>query len=313
VAAVISIIIPTYNRALDLKRALKSVQAQKFTNWEALIIDNHSKDNTDDVVSSFNDIRMKLYKIYNKGVIAASRNKGICEASGEYIAFLDSDDWWTTEKLSLSFDELNLGADVVYHDMFLVSRPRQKIFWKKARTRNLVTPVFNDLLLNGNALVNSGVVVRKKLLIEINGLSENSDLIATEDYDCWLKISKLTNRFTRISQPLGYYWTGGGNVSNPERTLEAINSISQRYLEEGQYNNQPIIWMTYARGRAYYIQRNYQKAYCQLVKINRQNSSLDIYLKSRWMLIQAVVRNNGLFKLFVYSFLLLKSAINILL
>jgi glycosyltransferase involved in cell wall biosynthesis len=85
---VISVVIPTYNRANDLKRALKSVQVQTFTNWEVLIVDNHSVDNTDQVVSDFNDSRIKLFKIHNNGVIAASRNVGIREASGAYIAFL---------------------------------------------------------------------------------------------------------------------------------------------------------------------------------------------------------------------------------
>src|SRR3989338_2810117 len=99
---IVSIVIPTYNRACDLERALKSVLAQTYSNWEALVVDNHSSDNTDDVVKSLNDSRLKLFKIHNDGVIAASRNAGVKHATGEYIAFLDSDDWWMPQKLEES-------------------------------------------------------------------------------------------------------------------------------------------------------------------------------------------------------------------
>ena len=78
----ISVVIPTYNRAVDLERALKSVQAQTFTDWEIIIVDNHSVDNTDKVVVNFNDPRIKLFNIHNNSVIAASPNVWIYEAFG---------------------------------------------------------------------------------------------------------------------------------------------------------------------------------------------------------------------------------------
>ena len=69
---VVSIIIPTYNREEDLKRALNSILSQTFSDWQALVVDNYSSDNTDDLVSSLNDSRIKLFKIHNEGVIAVS-------------------------------------------------------------------------------------------------------------------------------------------------------------------------------------------------------------------------------------------------
>ena len=97
----VSIIIPTYNRANDLKRALQSVFDQTFTDWEILVVDNHSIDETDSLIKSFNDPKIKLLKIHNEGVIAKSRNLGFKHALGEYIAFLDSDDWWKPKKLEV--------------------------------------------------------------------------------------------------------------------------------------------------------------------------------------------------------------------
>jgi len=98
----VSIIIPTYNRAEDLKRALQSVLEQTFTDWEIVVVDNHSVDDTNSLIKSFNNRKIKLFKIHNEGIIATSRNLGLKHALGEYIAFLDSDDWWLPKKLEES-------------------------------------------------------------------------------------------------------------------------------------------------------------------------------------------------------------------
>ena len=122
---IVSVVIPTYNRELFLSRALISVVDQSFTRWEAIVVDNHSQDNTDEVIQNFKDSRIKLFKIHNRGVIAASRNLGVRAACGEWIAFLDSDDWWSPIKLERSLQFLNSGADIVYHDLFIVKNEKQ--------------------------------------------------------------------------------------------------------------------------------------------------------------------------------------------
>jgi glycosyltransferase involved in cell wall biosynthesis len=281
----VSVVIPTYNRATELERALKSVQAQTLTRWEVLIVDNNSADNTDEVVSNFNDSRMKLFKIHNSGVIAASRNMGIQKASGEYIAFLDSDDWWKPEKLRLSIEALKAGADIVYHDLFLVTKFNQRLFWKKVVTRKLMRPVYDNLLNNGNCINNSSVVVKKNLLTSIGGVSEDNDLIAVEDYDCWLKIAKLTDKFTRIPKSLGYYWVGADNTSNPERTIKSIDAIELRYFDKNfKHTASDVKWIHYVRGRAYYLLRNFEMAKKHLGKIGWVGTPLRIYIKSQGML-----------------------------
>lgn len=289
----ISVVIPTYNRARDLERALKSVQAQTFINWEILIIDGYSVDNTDQVVSNFNDPRIKLFKIHSNGVIAASRNMGIRKASGEYIAFLDSDDWWRPEKLRLSLDALNAGADIVYHDLFLVTKSDQRFFWKKAATRDLKKPVFINLLNNGNCINNSSVVIKKNLLDSIRGQSEDYNLIAIEDYDCWLRIAKLTDKFTRVPKSLGYYWAGGGNISNPERIIKSIDALVPLYYDNNHMRHHGLSdWVHYSRGRSYFLLHNFEMAKKHLSNISYFGTSLGIYLKSQWMLLLIKIKSN---------------------
>ena len=95
----ISIVIPSYNHARFIKNAIDSILNQTFLNWEVLVVDNYSSDETDIVLEKYIDNRIRCFKIKNEGVIARSRNKGILEAKGDWIAFLDSDDWWTNTKL----------------------------------------------------------------------------------------------------------------------------------------------------------------------------------------------------------------------
>ena len=111
----VTVVIPTYNHARYLGRALQSVIDQTYTNWEVVVIDNHSMDDTDEVITSYADPRINYLKIHNHGVIATSRNAGIRAAKGEWIAFLDSDDIWYPNKLHecIAAISLNHSIDVV--------------------------------------------------------------------------------------------------------------------------------------------------------------------------------------------------------
>lgn len=210
----VSIIIPTYNHDYKLKKAIESVLNQSYQNFEVIVVDNHSTDDTDIVLASFTDSRIKVYKINNHGVIAASRNAGLRAAQGDYIAFLDSDDWWKKEKLTLSLEKLQEGYDFVYHDMWLCSAENQKRFFKKVGARKLHQPAYEDLLVRGNAIPNSSVVFKRMILDQIGLISEDNELKGVEDFDYWLKIAQLTEAFYCLPQVLGYYWYGGGNFSS---------------------------------------------------------------------------------------------------
>jgi glycosyltransferase involved in cell wall biosynthesis len=287
VDSLVSVVIPTYNRASDLKRALKSVLYQTYFNWEVLVIDNYSTDGTNELISEINDARIKLFKIKNEGVIAASRNLGIRLSSGEYIAFLDSDDFWESEKLKVSLKFLKEGADIIYHDLYLFKTITQNIFIRKAKTQVLTTPVYNNLIAKGNALNTSSVVVKRDLLFKINLFSEDKDLLAMEDYDAWLKISKFTNKFTRITQTLGYYWIGGGNTSNPELTLKNLDKFEKEYKDSiaGLKLYKDIYWLSYVRGKQNYLLGRYNLAIDNFERILFMHRGHSYKIKALFMII----------------------------
>ena len=91
----VSVVIPTFNRAYCIQRCINSVLNQSYKNLECIVIDNNSNDNSNLIFEQYKDNRLKIYKINNNGIIAKSRNLGISKSKGEVIAFLDSDDWWT--------------------------------------------------------------------------------------------------------------------------------------------------------------------------------------------------------------------------
>ena len=284
----VSVVVPTYNRANELRRCLDSLKEQTIDDFEVLICDDGSTDETAEVAkkySPFLDITYDYAK--NFGGPACPRNRGIKLARAPYIAFLDSDDWWMPQKLEESLKYLEQGADVVYHDLFLATKSDQRFYWKKARTRDLKKPVFDDLIINGNALHNSSVMVRKELLVAIKGLSEDQNLIAGEDYDAWVRIAQLTDKFKRIPKTLGYYWAGGGNISNPDRLLKIYDAIEERYATEFLNLNEHsgFCWIGYAKGIAYYRLGSYAMAKKNLELVLMRRAPPSIYIKSHWMLL----------------------------
>jgi glycosyltransferase involved in cell wall biosynthesis len=201
----ISVVIPTYNHARYLGRALQSVLDQTYVNWEAIVIDNHSTDNTDEVVANLADYRITYLKIHNNGVIAASRNAGIRAAKGEWIAFLDSDDWWAEDKLTACHGSINNKVDFIYHDLEITSDQTPLPRRKSTRCWQVKSPVLVDLLTKGNAIATSSVVVRAELLKQLKGMCELPSMVAAEDYNTWLRIAELTNNFVYLPRILGYY------------------------------------------------------------------------------------------------------------
>ncbi|MEI6756608.1 MAG: glycosyltransferase [Chlorobium sp.] len=281
----VSVIIPTYNHAQFLGRALQSVMEQTYTNWEAIVVDNHSKDNTDDVVNGFKDPRIRLLKIYNNGVIAASRNMGINGARGEWVAFLDSDDWWSANKLQKCLENINSEVDLIYHELKII-RDSPALFRRKTiKSWQVKKPVLIDLLVRGNAIATSSVVIRKKLLDRIEGMDENINLVASEDYNTWLRIARLTNGFKYFPEIMGFYLLHDQGISRKDMSGSVRQAVSEfiSILNEKQ-KKKVESFIKYSSGRFHFVNGDFYLAKKDLL-FSLKYGSLQIKVKSIVMLI----------------------------
>ena len=234
----VSIVIPTFNHARYLGRALQSVFDQTFKNWEIIVVDNHSTDHTEEVIASYSTESITYLKIHNNGVIAASRNAGINASKGKWIAFLDSDDWWTEDKLEICFSHVNEKVDLLHHDLSLVTEKSHLFGRRLAKSRQLKAPVLIDLIMSGNLIANSSVIVRKSLLKEIGGICEDASLIGAEDYNSWLRIANLTDNFVYIPKALTYYLKHNESVSN--KNMSVVGRYAVKDFVSALNKNQKI-------------------------------------------------------------------------
>jgi len=202
----VSVIIPTYNRALKLKEAIQSVLDQTYTDYEVIVVDDGSVDNTREVVNELKQHSDKLVYVYqeNRGRSAA-RNYGISLAKGDYIAFLDSDDRFLPEKLSVQVKALENNGDfaMAYSTLIFMGENGAILGSSdKARTR-LSGWIYPELLfIKGAIIITSGVMVRASVLSEIGGFDEEMHIC--EDLDLWRRIAKRY-KVLQIEQPLSIY------------------------------------------------------------------------------------------------------------
>jgi len=250
---IISIVIPSYNQAHFLTRAIQSLVDQTYQNWEAIIVDNHSEDSSVEVAAGFNDSRIRIFSIHNYGVIATSRNKGIDESTGEWIALLDSDDWWIPEKLQDCVNVMSENVDLIYHDL-KIKRETPSFFERdNVESRQLTKPVLIDLLVNDNAISNSSVIVRKSLLTQIGKLNESPEMAGAEDYNAWLRIAQITDKFLYIPEFLGFYQVHAKGVSRKDMTVCYRNAIKEFLpLLNQQQKSKIEATMFYMRGKHHY-------------------------------------------------------------
>jgi glycosyltransferase involved in cell wall biosynthesis len=220
-----SVVMPSYNARLTIEATLRSVQAQTINDWEVVIVDNHSEDGTVEIVERMADPRFNIVSTHNEGIIAHSRNVGIREARGQWVAFLDADDIWRPEKLEAvkAAALANPTAILVTHDVQTIDHgvPGPTTSCTPERTN-----AYEALLFDRNSLLTVSVAVRKSAALEQGGFSENRAFVTVEDYEFWLRLA-LIGEFVFLPTVLGEWHAHGANNSRNSR-LQAAASVAVR-------------------------------------------------------------------------------------
>jgi glycosyltransferase involved in cell wall biosynthesis len=225
-----SIVIPNYNYVRFLKQAIESVQAQTFSSWQLIVVDNFSTDGSSELVSSIDDDRIQLVQFANGGSIAAARNRGAEIAVGDYLAFLDSDDFWSPNKLEECFRVLEAGADFVYHHL-AIEGPKNTFGNRFVKARKLKGDALRDLLVNGNAVATSSVVLRTSLFRSLGGMNPSPELLGVEDYDAWLRVADSGANMVAIPKILGGYRVHPGSTSR-SRMAAKVRAVVEPHLSK---------------------------------------------------------------------------------
>lgn len=182
----ISVCIPTYNRAKSLGRAIESVLSQTYENFELIISDNDSNDNTADIVAMFNDIRIRFVKQSTNLGMAGNWNACIKMARGEFIAFLSSDDYWEgicLEVLAAEFlGEQSLG--IVFGNLCLDDGSSR---WQRRRlvADGIVKDLRKEIIIHNPISINASII-RRQCFVKVGAFAD----LLTADYDWWLRFSK---------------------------------------------------------------------------------------------------------------------------
>ncbi len=222
----VSVIILVYNRAEMVVGAIDSVLEQRYKNFELIVIDDGSYDNTREVLANYKD-KIKLIVQKNSGVSTA-RNIGIKEAKGEFVAFLDSDDLWLPEKLGtqINFFDSHPEAMICQTEEIWISRGKR--INPKKNHKKISGMIFeNSLAL---CLVSPSAVMIKKSLFDEVGMFDKS-LPACEDYDLWLKISPNHPIFL-IDTPLIIKRGGHGDQLSKMPCLDKYRILSIKKIVE---------------------------------------------------------------------------------
>ncbi|RNF39517.1 glycosyltransferase family 2 protein [Planococcus salinus] len=223
-----SIIIPTYNRAELLKKAVVSLLSQTHQNIEIIIVDDCSTDNTSEVVSRMTDPRILYIKHQTNKGGASARNTGIAHATGEYVGFLDSDDQWLPEKLEKQLQVFRRDPEigVVYTGLRVTS--------ESGVLREMI-PVFRGKILSKLLQFNcidttSSIIVKKELLDKIGGF--DAAFPSCQDWDLYLRLAQIT-RFDFVQEPLVLFFQHSGEriTSNKKAVQQGHIFIYEKYRD----------------------------------------------------------------------------------
>ncbi len=265
-----SIVIPTYNRAHLIDKTIKSILAQEFIDYEVIVIDDGSTDNTELVMNGFNDSRIVYIRKQN-GERGAARNYGRERARGSYVNFFDSDDLMYPHHLQVAFDfVLSNSNPEIFHLGYDFKTPDGEV----TKRVNQLSNESIDTILFDNILSCNGVILRKDIANRFP-FHEDRKLASAEDWELWIRlISRYTLIFNnRITTSV---------ISHDQRSIRTITIdklISRDTLLIAKLKEDHLVMKKYGKKFSQFIAQRYTYIMLGLAAE-----------KSRWQVIKCAVR-----------------------
>ncbi len=228
----VSVVMPMFNAALTVRRALESVRAQTHAEWEAICIDDASTDDTVARVAALDDPRIRVIRLDHNSGPARARNLGIAAAKGEFVAFLDADDEWLADKLArqVGLFEADSGLALVVTDMRVTTvdgRAGSSVYTRQPPVSGVEAW---KTLLASSFIATSAVMTRRALLDQVGGF--DPDLVTGEDQDLFIRLA-LAGRLHAIPDKLAvYHWMPRSySTGHAARQAADVIAMVRRHLQ----------------------------------------------------------------------------------
>ncbi|AFY65462.1 glycosyltransferase [Geitlerinema sp. PCC 7407] len=239
----VSVIVPAYNAAKTIVETLESLRAQTFSDFEVIVINDGSTDNTVEIVQAFGDPRMQVFS-YENGGLPVARNRGIERATGEFLSFIDADDLWTPDKLAAQVQALreHPEAGVAYSwTQFIDEQSRFLFAWKPLYHSGDVYP---QLLLENFISSGSNLLARREA-IAAAGLFDPT-LKSVEDWDYYLRLAAKT-QFAVVPQYQILYRRSSQSMTTKIDVMERANlTVIERAFRQAPASLQSLKGRTLA-------------------------------------------------------------------
>ena len=229
----VSVIIPAYNAEAFLARALRSVEAQTYGDYEVVLIDDGSTDSTARIAQSFNRIRYIDRPHLGE---AEARSRGLEEARGDLVAFLDADDEWLPKKLErqIAFME-ERRSEVSYTDSYQLKSGKRIRYSKLAPPfeGQILAPLLDEWL-EDSFILPDAVMASRATLESVGGFDCKASFHSNHDYSLWLRLALADIRFDYLDEPLSVYYRGHESDSSDsvvmlKRYVQALTYFSSHY------------------------------------------------------------------------------------
>ena len=263
----VSVIIPTCNRAKLVERAIKSVLDQTYRDFEILVSDDGSADDTSQVVVGFSDKRIRFRPYNNNNGVAVLRNHAVKNSNGKYIAFLDDDDEWLPSKLEKQIRLLEGSPDklgAIYTGVTsLDDRPGRILEIKIPQHRG---NILQDLLLN-NFITTSSIIVKKHCFDEV-GLFD-TEYLSASDNDMWIRIAEKFE-FDYVGEPLVNYYNTPISISRDNiKAIKGLERLMTKHYQLFSLNNRVFSNHRFKIGIAYCYSGNLKEGRKALISAGK--------------------------------------------
>ncbi len=240
VEPLVSVIVTTYNREIELQETIQSILEQTYKHFEILVVDNYSDYDIKGLIDSYSDSRIRLIQNHNNGLYVVSRNRGVTESKGDFVTFCDDDDMWLPGKLesqlAMFAQDQSLGlvyskCQVMKDGEIYRTSPPMKLYNGHVFYKMIVVPSVPILT----------AMVKKEVFDKIGLFNEDVKVVAQEDNEFWIRLAK-EYPVRSTDEPSAIYREHSDNFSNEKKIqLSSRIYLHNKLLKSGVLN--PLQWL----------------------------------------------------------------------